>query len=48
MAKFIYNGEDEREFPSIAVTIKAGEIFDAPADFSAPNVSPVKSKVGDE
>ena len=37
MAKFTYNGTDEREFPSIAVIVQPGDTFDAPADFSANN-----------
>jgi len=54
MATFIYNGEDEREFPSISVTVKGGDSFEAPDDFTAPNVSPKSNKaktaptVGDE
>jgi hypothetical protein len=50
MTKFTYTGTDEREFPSIAVTVKPGDTFDAPADFSANNVSAPKTttKVGDE
>lgn len=37
--KFTYTGTDERTFPSIAVTVKPGDSFDAPDDFSADNVS---------
>ena len=50
MAKFTYNGTDERVFPSIAVTVQPGDTFDAPADFSALNVLAPKTttKVGDE
>jgi hypothetical protein len=54
MATFIYNGEDEREFPSISTIVKGGDSFEAPDDFTAPNVSlkPTKAKsaptVGDE
>jgi len=53
MAKFIYNGEDERVFPSISVVVKSGDVFDAPVDFNAPDVSLVKATtpaptVGDE
>lgn len=40
MAQFKYNGSDERVFPTISVTVNAGEIFDAPDDFDAPDVSP--------
>ena len=39
--KFIYNGEDERVFPTLSLTVAPGEIFDAPDDFIATNVTPV-------
>ena len=47
--KFIYSGESERVFPTIAVTVNQGDIFEAPEDFTAPEVSsaedsPVKSQ----
>jgi hypothetical protein len=42
MAKFTYNGSDERVFPSISVIVEPGDTFEAPDDFSAFNVSPVK------
>jgi plastocyanin len=51
MAKHKYTGHDERTFPSIAVTVKPGDTFEAPADFVAHNVTPVKTTkptVGDE
>ena len=51
MATFTYNGEYEIVFPSIAVTVKPGDTFEAPADFVAHNVTPVKTTkptVGDE
>ena len=52
MATFTYTGEGERVFPSIAVTVKKGDTFEAPDDFSAPNVSSAKkttpTQVGDE
>jgi len=51
MAKFTYTGKDEREFPSIAITVKPGDTFDAPADFAAFNVisaTPQTPTVGDE
>jgi hypothetical protein len=44
MATFKYNGEDDRVFPSIAVTVKAGDTFDAPEHFVATNVIPVSKK----
>jgi len=36
--KYKYNGTDERVFPSLGVVVKPGEEFDAPDNFSAPNV----------
>ena len=51
--KHTYNGHDERTFPSIGVTVKPGDTFEAPEDFKAHNVTPAKSykptpTVGDE
>ena len=43
MAKFTYNGSDERVFPSISVVVEPGDIFDAPDDFSAFNITSVKT-----
>lgn len=43
MAQFQYNGEEEMVFPTISVTVKKGDKFDAPDDFSAVGVSPVSS-----
>ena len=43
MARFQYNGEDERSFPSIGITVKKGDSFDAPDDFKAIGVSPASS-----
>jgi len=53
MAKFTYEGHDERTFPSISITVKPGDTFEAPDDFAAHNVKPTKAnkstpKVGDE
>jgi len=36
--KYIYNGTDERVFPSLGVAVKPGEEFEAPENFSAPDV----------
>lgn len=33
---FTYIGEDERIFPTLGITVKKGDKFDAPDDFSAP------------
>jgi hypothetical protein len=43
MATFTYRGEGERVFPSIGVTVKSGDSFDAPSDFDAPDVIQVKT-----
>ena len=43
MASFTYIGEDERTFPSLGITVKKGEKFEAPEDFSAANVSATKT-----
>ena len=36
--KYKYNGTDERVFPSLGVVVKPSEEFDAPDNFSAPDV----------
>jgi len=41
--KYIYNGEDERVFPSLGITVKKGEEFEAPDNFNATNVLPSNS-----
>jgi hypothetical protein len=43
MATFTYKGEDERVFPSIAITVKPEDNFEAPSDFDAPDVLQVKT-----
>lgn len=43
MATFKYSGESERVFPSIGVTVQPGDSFEAPSDFSAPDVLQVKT-----
>ena len=51
MAKHKYTGEYEVTFPSIATVVKPGDVFEAPSDFKAHNVVPVKPTkptVGDE
>ena len=42
MVTFIYKGEGERVFPSIGVTVQPGDNFEAPSDFTAPDVLQVK------
>lgn len=49
--KHKYNGEYEITFPSIATTVQPGDVFEAPEDFTAHNVVPVKAPkptVGDK
>jgi len=36
--KYKYNGTDERVFPSLGVVVKPSEEFEAPDNFSAPDV----------
>jgi hypothetical protein len=43
MVTFVYKGEGERVFPSIGVTVKPGDNFEAPSDFTAPDVLQVKT-----
>jgi hypothetical protein len=43
--KFTYNGSDERVFPTISLVVEAGDTFEAPDDFSAPDVAPNTPKV---
>lgn len=45
MATFTYKGEDERVFPSIGITVKSGDTFEAPSDFDAPDVIQVKTQM---
>ena len=33
--KHTYNGNHEREFPSLGLTLKPGDTFEAPEDFNA-------------
>lgn len=42
MTKFTYTGEDVRTFPTLGITVTKGDEFDAPDDFSAPNISAKK------
>ena len=43
MTTFTYNGEEERVFPTLGITVKKGEKFEAPDNFSALNVSVSKT-----
>jgi hypothetical protein len=38
--KYKYTGTDERVFPTLAIIVKSGEEFEAPADFNSANVVP--------
>ena len=44
MATFKYIGEDERVFPTLAITVNSGDTFDAPDDFESANVVSVSKK----
>ena len=44
MATYKYNGEDDRDFPTLGLTVKAGDTFDAPDDFVAANVTSSNTK----
>jgi len=41
MAKYQYTGSGEREFPTLVVTVKTGDTFDAPDGLVAADVVPV-------
>lgn len=43
MARYIYNGDVERTFPSLNITVKKGDSFDAPEGLRAPGLSLVSS-----
>ena len=38
--KLKYNGTDERVFPSLGITVKPGDEFDAPEGFTHPDWHP--------
>lgn len=42
MVTYIYKGEGERVFPTLGITVKQNETFEAPADFHAVDVIQVK------
>jgi len=44
MATYIYNGSDEREFPTLVLTVKPGDTFDAPDGLDVTDVSLASSK----
>lgn len=43
MKTFVYTGEEERIFPTLGIVVNKGDKFEAPEDFSAPNVSESKT-----
>jgi hypothetical protein len=44
MMKYKYNGTDERVFPSVGITVKPGDEFEAPEGFVAKDVTPAGAK----
>lgn len=43
MATFTYIGEDIRTFPTLGITVKKGDKFEAPDEFNAPYVTATKT-----
>ena len=43
--KYQYNGTEERVFPTLGITVKPGQEFDAPENYSAADVTPAGAKV---
>lgn len=41
--KYQYNGEEERSFPSLGITVKKGDTFDGPEGLKAPGLELVSS-----
>lgn len=39
MAKYQYNGDEERSFPSLGITVKKGDTFEGPDGLRAPGLS---------
>ena len=39
MAKYLYNGEVERSFPSLGITVKKGDTFEGPEGLKAPGLT---------
>lgn len=57
MARYTYNGDEDRTFPSLGITVKKGESFDGPEglrarglslDSSAPKSAPAVSEAPKE
>lgn len=45
MAKYKYVGAGERVFPSLGLTVKSGDEFDAPDNFIAINVEAIATTI---
>ena len=43
--KYTYIGTEERVFPTLGITVKPGQEFEAPDNFSAADVTPAGAKV---
>lgn len=43
MPRYEYNGEVERSFPTLGITVKKGDSFDGPEGLTAPGLSLVSS-----
>ena len=43
MARYTYNGEEDRTFPSLGITVKKGESFDGPEGLRARGLSLAQS-----
>lgn len=43
--KYTYSGTEERVFPTLGITVKPGQEFDAPDDLSVADVTPAGAKV---
>ena len=39
MARYIYNGDEDRVFPSLGITVKKGDSFDGPEGLRARGLS---------
>ena len=39
MARYIYNGDEDRTFPSLGITVKKGDSFDGPEGLRARGLS---------
>lgn len=43
MAKYQYNGDEERSFPTLGITVKKGDTFEGPEGLIAPGLELVSS-----